>query len=119
MFWLLPSAAAAPTWAAIRCQVAVAVAVACRAAVDAAVVVVGAGVGPGVGQPGLRGRFPDVKQARPFWRENRRRGVGGVRQLDLEGLRQHRNDIYANKLRHPQEPYLKKNVIMWNFSHRF
>lgn len=48
------------TWAAVRCQVAVAVAVACRAAVDAAIVVVGAGVGPGVSQPGLSGRLPDV-----------------------------------------------------------
>lgn len=53
------------TWAAVGGQVAVAVAVARGAAVDAAVVVVGAGVGPGVGQPGLRGRLPDVQQARP------------------------------------------------------
>ena len=48
------------TWAAVRCQVAVAVAIAGGAAVDAAVVVVGAGVGPRVSQPGLSGRFPDV-----------------------------------------------------------
>lgn len=56
------------TWAAVRCQVAVAVAIAGGAAVDAAVVVVGAGVGPRVSQPGLSGRFPDVKQTRPVKR---------------------------------------------------
>lgn len=53
------------TWAAVRGQIAVAVAVAGGAAVDAAVVVVGAGVGPRVGQPGLRGRLPDVQQPGP------------------------------------------------------
>lgn len=60
------------TWAAVGGQVAVAVAVARGAAVDAAVVVVGAGVGPGVGQPGLRGRLPDVQQAGPGGTKKRR-----------------------------------------------
>lgn len=62
---LRAEASALHTWAAVRCQVAVAVAVACSAAVDAAVVVVGAGVGPCVRQPGLSGRFPNVEQTRP------------------------------------------------------
>lgn len=66
------------TWAAVGGQVAVAVAVARSAAVDAAVVVVGAGVGPRVGQPGLRGRLPDVQQAGPVGTK-KRRGVNARR----------------------------------------